>query len=120
MVLDNDNVAYIDEEEAEAFNLLARNFRKFFHKGNRFGRGHFASECRKPKENNAFVGGAWSDSEDRDAQLNDETCLMDIESQEVVSKPSSSNYDLNIIDLQKENEKLLRFRKYIAKTFEKF
>nr|GFB14660.1 hypothetical protein [Tanacetum cinerariifolium] len=30
----------IDEEEAEAFNLLARNFRKFFHKGNRFGRGN--------------------------------------------------------------------------------
>ncbi|GJS30144.1 ribonuclease H-like domain-containing protein [Tanacetum coccineum] len=30
----------VDEEEAEAFNLLARNFRKFFHKGNRFGRGN--------------------------------------------------------------------------------
>ncbi|GJW70427.1 hypothetical protein Tco_0127344 [Tanacetum coccineum] len=28
----------INEEEAEAFNLLARNFRKLFHKGNRFGR----------------------------------------------------------------------------------
>ncbi|GJT12170.1 hypothetical protein Tco_0859212 [Tanacetum coccineum] len=28
------------EEEAEAFNLLARNFRKFFSKGNRFGRGN--------------------------------------------------------------------------------
>ncbi|GJS16160.1 retrovirus-related pol polyprotein from transposon TNT 1-94 [Tanacetum coccineum] len=88
---------YIDEEEAEAFNLLARNFRKFFHKDNQFGRenrfgnggnqlgkgrgnrfgnkggksskpkracynceieGHFASECRKPKENKAFMGGA--------------------------------------------------------------
>ncbi|GJU81172.1 hypothetical protein Tco_1283537 [Tanacetum coccineum] len=30
----------VDEEEAEAFNLLARNFRKFFCKGNRFGRGN--------------------------------------------------------------------------------
>ncbi|GKD09024.1 UBN2 domain-containing protein [Tanacetum coccineum] len=29
-----------DEEEVEVFNLLARNFRKFFHKGNRFGRGN--------------------------------------------------------------------------------
>ncbi|GKC35043.1 zf-CCHC domain-containing protein [Tanacetum coccineum] len=92
-----------EEEEVEAFNLLARNFRKFFYKGNRFrcgnrfgnganmlGRscgnrlgnkggesskqkgacynckieGHFASECRKPKENKTFAVGAWSDSED--------------------------------------------------------
>ncbi|GKB06634.1 hypothetical protein Tco_0834867 [Tanacetum coccineum] len=90
-----------DEEEAEAHNLLARNFRKFFRKGNRFGRGNrfgnganrfgkvcdnsfgnkggesskqkgacynyiiegqFASECRKSKENKAFIGGAWSDN----------------------------------------------------------
>ncbi|GKA36155.1 hypothetical protein Tco_0722646 [Tanacetum coccineum] len=29
----------VDEEEAEAFNLMARNFRKFFRKGNRSGRG---------------------------------------------------------------------------------
>ncbi|GKG39097.1 hypothetical protein Tco_0463242, partial [Tanacetum coccineum] len=28
----------INEEEAEAFNLLARNFRKLFHKGNQFRR----------------------------------------------------------------------------------
>ncbi|GJW62055.1 zf-CCHC domain-containing protein [Tanacetum coccineum] len=27
---------------------------------------HFASECRIPKENNAFIGVAWSDSEDGD------------------------------------------------------
>ncbi|GJS17203.1 hypothetical protein Tco_0411675 [Tanacetum coccineum] len=30
----------IDEEEAKAFNLLARNFSKFFCKGNRFGHGN--------------------------------------------------------------------------------
>ncbi|GKD28028.1 zf-CCHC domain-containing protein [Tanacetum coccineum] len=86
-----------EEEEVKAFNLLARNFRKFFRKGSRFGRrnrfgnngnrfgkgrgnnfrnkggesskakgacyncgieGHFASKCRKPKENKAFIGGA--------------------------------------------------------------
>ncbi|GKB62828.1 hypothetical protein Tco_0919014 [Tanacetum coccineum] len=66
--------------------------------------GHFASECRKLKENKAFMGGAWSDSEDSDEHQNDTTCLMVIDSMEVVSKPSSSNNDLNIIDLQKENE----------------
>ncbi|GJS77391.1 hypothetical protein Tco_0727272 [Tanacetum coccineum] len=58
---------------------------------------HFASECRKPKENKAFVGGAWSDSEDGDEHQNDATCLMGIDSQEVVSKPSSSNYDLILL-----------------------
>ncbi|GJR79237.1 retrovirus-related pol polyprotein from transposon TNT 1-94 [Tanacetum coccineum] len=57
--------------------------------------------------------------EDGDAQRNDETCLMAINSQEVVSKPSSSNINLNIIDLQKENEELLKFTKDFTKTFEK-
>nr|GEV86660.1 zf-CCHC domain-containing protein/DUF4219 domain-containing protein/UBN2 domain-containing protein [Tanacetum cinerariifolium] len=70
--------------------------------------GHFASECRKPKENKAFMVGAWSDNEDGDGQRNDETCLISIDSQEAVSKPSSFNINLNIIDLQKENEKLLK------------
>ncbi|GJS19222.1 hypothetical protein Tco_0447854 [Tanacetum coccineum] len=91
----------IDEEEAEAFNLLASNFHKgnrfgrdncFGSRSNRFGKGHgnsfenkggesskqkgacyncgiegrFASESRKPKENKAFKGGSWSDSEDGD------------------------------------------------------
>ncbi|GKC78860.1 zf-CCHC domain-containing protein, partial [Tanacetum coccineum] len=148
----------IYEEEAEAFNLLARNFRKFFCKGNRFRRGnrlgnggnrfgkgrgnsfgkkggeiskakgdcynysiegHFASECRKPKENKAFMGGTWSDSADGDEHQNDATCLMEKKSQEVVSKPYSSNYDLNIIDLQKENEELLKFNTDFTKTFKR-
>nr|GEY48543.1 hypothetical protein [Tanacetum cinerariifolium] len=144
----------IDEEEAEAFNLLARNFRKggrfrreyqFSNGGNQFGKdrgnrfgnkgsesskkkgacyncsieGHFASEYKKPKENKAFSGGAWSDSEDGDEPLNNATCLMAIDSQEVVSKPSISSYDLNIVDLQKENEELLSFNKHFAQTYEK-
>ncbi|GJZ78835.1 hypothetical protein Tco_0643672, partial [Tanacetum coccineum] len=61
---------------------------------------HFASECRKLKENKAFIGGAWSDSEDGNEQLNDVTCLMAIDSQE-------------------ENEELLEFNKDFAKRFEK-
>ncbi|GJY11676.1 hypothetical protein Tco_0380985 [Tanacetum coccineum] len=104
----------VDEEENEAFNLLARNFRKFFRK-----EGHFASECRKPKENTTFMGGAWGDSEDDDEHQNDATRLMVIDSQEEVSKPSSSNIDLNIINLQKENEEILKFNKDFIKTFEK-
>nr|GEV11427.1 hypothetical protein [Tanacetum cinerariifolium] len=75
---DSDSQGESDEEEAEAFNFSARNFRKFFRKG------HFASECRKPKENKAFVRGVWSDSEDLDEQLNDSTCLMEIDSHEIV------------------------------------
>ncbi|GJX28269.1 DUF4219 domain-containing protein [Tanacetum coccineum] len=81
--------------------------------------GHFASECRKPKENKAFMGGAWSDSEDGDKHQNDATCLMVIDSKDVASKPSSFNIDLNIIDLQKENDELLKFNKDFTKTFEK-
>nr|GEX30429.1 hypothetical protein [Tanacetum cinerariifolium] len=123
---------YIDkEEEAKAFNLFGRGRRNNF--GNKGGEslkqkgacykcgieGHFKSVCRKPKENKSFVEGAWSDSEDGDERQNDANCLMAIDSQEVVSKPSSFNHDLNIIDLQKENEKLLWFNKDFAKTFEK-
>nr|GEW76956.1 retrovirus-related Pol polyprotein from transposon TNT 1-94 [Tanacetum cinerariifolium] len=81
--------------------------------------GHFTSECRKLKENKAFVGEIWSDSEDGNEHQNDATCLMEIDSQKVVSKPYSSNYDLKIIDLQKENEELLKFNKDFTKTFEK-
>ncbi|GKC14017.1 hypothetical protein Tco_1010799 [Tanacetum coccineum] len=80
---------------------------------------HFASECRKPKENKGFIRGAWSDSEDGNEHQYDATCLMEIDSQEVVSKPSSPNNDLNIVDLQKENEQLLKFNKDFTKTFEK-
>ncbi|GKD41087.1 hypothetical protein Tco_1261294 [Tanacetum coccineum] len=37
---DNDSQGGSDEDEVEAFNLMARNFSKFFWKGNRFIRGN--------------------------------------------------------------------------------
>ncbi|GKC48883.1 hypothetical protein Tco_1071628 [Tanacetum coccineum] len=48
-----------EEEEVKAFNLIARNFYKFFRKGYRFGRGN-----RFSNGGNRF--GAWSDCEDDD------------------------------------------------------
>ncbi|GJZ30760.1 retrovirus-related pol polyprotein from transposon TNT 1-94 [Tanacetum coccineum] len=122
-----------EEEEAEAFNLMARNFpcvNSLRNKGGESSRqkgvcynfgieGHFASRCRKPKENKAFVKGAWGDSEDDDEPQNDATCLMAIESHEVQTKPSTSNNDSNIVDLQKEDEELVRFNKDFTKTFKK-
>ncbi|GJU05355.1 putative reverse transcriptase domain-containing protein [Tanacetum coccineum] len=52
-----------------------------------------------------------SDNEDSDEPQNDATCLMAIDFKEVQPKPSISNNELDIIDLQKENEELLRNRR---------
>ncbi|GJS25739.1 hypothetical protein Tco_0486359 [Tanacetum coccineum] len=119
-------------DEDDEINLMAKNFRKLFRKGvkkhdkfdickekikggsSRRGRdcynygkkNHFIDNCPKSKRIKAFVGGAWSDSDDNEPQ-NDVTCLVAFDSQKVLSKPSSSNNDLNIIDLQKENEVIM-------------
>nr|GEW75590.1 hypothetical protein [Tanacetum cinerariifolium] len=82
----------VDEEEAEAYNLMANRFRRgrgnsFRNKGgesSRQKRGcynygeevHFIGECPKPKENKAFVRRAWSDSEDGDEPQNNIPYLM--------------------------------------------
>ncbi|GJY63074.1 zf-CCHC domain-containing protein [Tanacetum coccineum] len=84
----------VDEEEAKAFNLMARNFcheSSFGNKGGESSRKkgacyncgvecQFASECTNPKEDKAFVEKAWSDSEDGDELQNYTTCLMAIDS----------------------------------------
>ncbi|GJU57895.1 putative ribonuclease H-like domain-containing protein [Tanacetum coccineum] len=72
------SVEDLDEEEAKAFNLIAKNF-CFYNCGEE---GHFIGECPKPKENKAFVGGAGSDSEDGNEPQNDTACLIAIDSQE--------------------------------------
>ncbi|GJU17631.1 retrotransposon protein [Tanacetum coccineum] len=145
-----------NEAKMTLYNALphSENFRKFFRKGNQFGRGnqfgnmdnkfkrghsngfgnrgtknsrqkrgcynceekgHFISECLNPKENRAF----WSDSEEDNEPQKDATYLMEIDSQEVLSKLSSSNNDFDIIDLKKDNEELLTFSKDFSKTYEK-
>ncbi|GJR79230.1 retrotransposon protein [Tanacetum coccineum] len=70
-------------------------------------------------ENKASVGGAWSDSEDENEPQNDATCLMAVDSQEVQPKSSISNNDLDTVDLQKENEELLKFNNKNDKTLAK-
>ncbi|GJT43109.1 hypothetical protein Tco_0951824 [Tanacetum coccineum] len=62
-------------------------------------KGHFIDECLKPKENKAFVRGAWSDSEDGDEPQNDATCLMVVDTQEVQPKPSTSNNNVDLFEL---------------------
>ncbi|GJV24321.1 hypothetical protein Tco_1377016, partial [Tanacetum coccineum] len=76
-------------------------------------------ECPKPKENKAFVGRAWSDSEDGDEPQNYATCLMAVDSYEEQPKPSTSNNNIDLSELQKENEELVRLQDE-ALNFSKF
>ncbi|GKD87240.1 hypothetical protein Tco_1358394 [Tanacetum coccineum] len=93
----------------------SRRKRECYNYGNK---NHLADNYPKPN-NKALVGVSWSDSEDDDETLNDTTCLMAIDSQEVQPNHSTSNNDSNIINLQTENQELLKFRKDFSKTYEK-
>ncbi|GJX56766.1 hypothetical protein Tco_0286663 [Tanacetum coccineum] len=64
MVLDNDGVASKITTKEKKVSLLV--------------------SVESQNENKAFIRGAWSDSKDGDGQLNDETCLMVIDSQEAM------------------------------------
>ncbi|GJZ16757.1 zf-CCHC domain-containing protein [Tanacetum coccineum] len=117
MILENDGVTSkttkekVYEEEAKAFNVMARNFQNFRNKGGESSRqkrgcyncgeeGHFIGEFPKPKENKAFVGRAWSDSEDSDEPQNDATCLMAVDSQEPKSSPLVEDDRINELIVQ--------------------
>nr|GEZ08520.1 copia protein [Tanacetum cinerariifolium] len=141
------NIICQDENDKdEEINLMAKNFRKLFRKGvkkhdkfdickektkggessrrerdcyNCGNKNHFIGDFPKSKRNKTFVRGAWSESDDGNEPQNDATCLMAFDSQEVLSEPSSSNNDFDIIELHKENEELLKFSKDFSKTFEK-
>ncbi|GJX47126.1 putative reverse transcriptase domain-containing protein [Tanacetum coccineum] len=138
----SDNSTCQDESDKdEEINLMAINFKKFPRKGvkvhdkfdicqvkckggessrrerecyNCSSKNHRASKCPKPN-NKAFAGVTWSDSEDDDEPRNDTTCLMAIDSQEVHLNPFLSN----IINMQKENEELLKFSKDFSETYKK-
>ncbi|GJX99307.1 protein CHUP1, chloroplastic [Tanacetum coccineum] len=70
--------------------------------------GHFISECLKPQENKAFVGGAWNDSKEGNKPQNDSTCLMEINSQEVDS------LKCNVSRLQNKALNFSKFKKSIV------
>ncbi|GKC47543.1 UBN2 domain-containing protein, partial [Tanacetum coccineum] len=80
-----------EEEEEEEFNSIVKNLWKLFKKGakvlealkerNCYGCGsknHFIDDCPRAKVKKAFVGGAWSDSDDSGQIEKDATCLMAI------------------------------------------
>nr|GEV66077.1 glyceraldehyde-3-phosphate dehydrogenase GAPCP1, chloroplastic-like [Tanacetum cinerariifolium] len=141
MVLDNDNVtSKTTKEKVKSLALKAKVTREQtsddsdsqegsnqFGRANRFGNGamRFGRGCgnnfgtKAVKDPNKREFATISDSEDGDKPPNNVTCPMAIGSQEVQTKPFISNNDLDIIDLQKENEKLLKFNKDFSKTFEK-
>ncbi|GJZ97589.1 retrovirus-related pol polyprotein from transposon TNT 1-94 [Tanacetum coccineum] len=88
----------VDEEEAKAFNLMAIN-----------------SVSSSAKVINSDVA---IDLVMLPIGL-EEVVEIALGTNEVQPKPPISNNDLNIVDLQKENEELLKFSKYFSKTYEK-
>nr|GEW33042.1 retrovirus-related Pol polyprotein from transposon TNT 1-94 [Tanacetum cinerariifolium] len=64
--------------------------------------GYFASEYRKPKENKAFIGRAWSNSEDRDEAQNNSKCLVEIDLQDgkVISGGNITHDSITITNVE--------------------
>ncbi|GKA22315.1 hypothetical protein Tco_0708277, partial [Tanacetum coccineum] len=69
------------ESEDEEYAMAVRDFKKFFKRRGRCGDpNHLIGECLKPpkdKNQRAFIGGSWSDSdEEDDEKAKDKTCLV--------------------------------------------
>ncbi|GJS66781.1 zf-CCHC domain-containing protein [Tanacetum coccineum] len=109
----NNSTCQDESDEDKEFNLMAKNFRKLFQKGvnkhdkfdickektksgkssrrecgcyNCSNKNHLIDNCPKPNRNKAFIRVAWSDNEDGDEPPNDATCLMAINSQEIMAR----------------------------------
>nr|GEW09364.1 hypothetical protein [Tanacetum cinerariifolium] len=92
----------VDEEEAEVFNLMARNFRLGIKEAKSLDKGEVVTIMEKKATSLVSV------------QSPRRTSLL---SKELgVSKPSSYNYDIDIIDMQKKNEELLRLWIVVAQA----
>ncbi|GJW10075.1 hypothetical protein Tco_1575902 [Tanacetum coccineum] len=95
----SDDETSSSESDDEEYAMAVRNFKKFFRR-----KGKFVRQPRKEKKSfrqrddkkdqKAFVGSCWSDSENKaDDKTNDETCLMAQSSNEVTL--DSSHYSDN-------------------------
>nr|GEX64881.1 UBN2 domain-containing protein [Tanacetum cinerariifolium] len=79
----NDDETLISGSDDEEYAMAVRNFKKFF----------------KRKDQKAFIGGSWSDSEnDTKDKTNDETCLMAQSSNEVTLNYSYYSDDASSLD----------------------
>ncbi|GJU06383.1 zf-CCHC domain-containing protein [Tanacetum coccineum] len=78
---------------------------------------HLIGDCPKPscnKDQNAFIGGSWSDSEnDAEDKTNDETCLMAQSSNEVAL--NSFDYSDNASSLYNDKKEILELNEKIKK-----
>ncbi|GJX16806.1 hypothetical protein Tco_0217638 [Tanacetum coccineum] len=109
----SDEDSSTSDSEDEEYVMAVRNFKKFFKRQGRFVKqpcgdpNHLIGECPKQlkyQNQRAFVGGAWSDSDDdEEEKTKDEKCLMAKDSNEVLSETeyfsdNQSSLDENDID----------------------
>nr|GEX24954.1 DUF4219 domain-containing protein/UBN2 domain-containing protein [Tanacetum cinerariifolium] len=102
-----------DEDEEEDFNSIVKNLwkskgvrssrreRNYYGYGNK---NHFVDDCQKVKEKKAFIGVAWSDSDNGDQIKKYATCLMAIGS-EKIKDPETMMYIETPYEKLKDNKK---------------